>query len=55
MSQQQQQPSVFGAKKEYRKAALRIYGTVGELTNTLGDMNMDDGGSGKGNPTKTSV
>jgi hypothetical protein len=53
MSQQQQQPSVFGAKKEYRKAALRIYGTVGELTNTLGPMNMGDGGSGE--MDKTSV
>jgi hypothetical protein len=35
MKQQQQQPSVFRAKQEYRKATLRIYGTVGELTKTI--------------------
>jgi hypothetical protein len=44
MNQQQQQPSVFTAKQEYRKATLRIYGTVGELTNTVGMSGMEDGG-----------
>jgi hypothetical protein len=41
---QEQQPPVFRAKQEYRKATLRIYGTVGELTNTVGKTGAPDGG-----------
>jgi hypothetical protein len=50
---QEQQPSVFRAKQEYRKATLRIYGTVGELTNAVGGKGKADGGM-KGK-TKTAV
>jgi hypothetical protein len=41
---QEQQPPVFRSKQEYRKATLRMYGTVGELTNTVGTKGKNDGG-----------
>ena len=50
---QEQQPSVFKAKQEYRKATLRIYGTVGELTNNVGLKGAQDGGNPKTNMTMT--
>jgi hypothetical protein len=40
--QQQDRPSVFNAKQEYTKATLRIYGTVGELTNSMNQMGNRD-------------
>ena len=44
----EQQPSPRNAKLTYKKSTLRIYGTVGELTSTIGDHKASDHGQKKG-------
>ena len=45
---QEQQESVSKAKQKYKKSTLRVYGTVGELTSTIGDHGASDHGQKKG-------